>query len=331
MVLRAAPARRLAGALVALAALCVAVPAAQARVPAPDDDPFYAVPGNVGTLADGAIIASRSITATAMSVPMPAKAWQVLYKTVDNTGTPTATVTTIMVPDARWTGAGPRPVVSYQTAEDGAGTKCAPSYAIRGGLAAASNSSAETLLMLQALQRGWTVVAPDYEGPRSMFLGAEGEARGVLDGLRAARAFAPAGIDPSAPLGLWGYSGGGFASSVAAQMQPRHAPELKLSGVALGGVVADLRATIHAFSGSAVGGALITRTDPRGEDDGYLLALWWNPETGLSELLIHDASDLVAQPLARVGLPVRVPFGFHGSWADQTVLDKSVSALRDAH
>jgi len=50
-----------------------------------------------------------------------------------------------------------------------------------------------------------------------MFLGAKGEARGVLDGLSAARAFAPAGIEKSAPIGLWGYSGGAFASSVAAQ------------------------------------------------------------------------------------------------------------------
>jgi hypothetical protein len=90
-----------------------------------------------------------------------------------------------------------------------------------------------------------------------MFLGAKGEARGVLDGLRAARAFEPAGIDRSAPLALWGYSGGAFASSIAAQMQPRYAPKLKLSGVALGGVPANVKASIKKFSGSAVGGALI--------------------------------------------------------------------------
>jgi hypothetical protein len=251
---------RVSALLLALAALVTTglAPAASAQIPEPDDDPFYAVPADVASLADGAVIRSRAIDASAMSIPMPATAWQVLYRTTDNTGTPTATVTTIMVPTADWTGSGPRPVVSYQTAEDGVGTKCAPSYAIRGGLqASASNSAPETLLMLQALNRGWTVVAPDYQGPRSMFLGAEGEARGVLDSLRAARAFAPAGIDPAAPLGLWGYSGGAFASTSAAQMQPRHAPELKLAGVALGGVVADLRATIHAFSGSAFGGALV--------------------------------------------------------------------------
>lgn len=250
--------RRVAVALAALGVLASGGAVAHAQVPEPDDDPFYAVPRNVGKLESGAIIRSRSIQATALSVPMPAKAWQVLYKTVDNTGTPTATVTTIMVPNAPWGGSGPRPVVSYQTAEDAAGTKCAPSYAIRGGLPAGrSNSAPETLLMLQALLRGWTVVAPDYQGPRSMFLGAKGEARGVLDGLTAARAFAPAGIERSAPIGIWGYSGGAFASSLAAQLQPRYAPELKLSAVALGGIPADIRETIKAFSGSPFGGALI--------------------------------------------------------------------------
>jgi hypothetical protein len=149
-------------------------------------------------------------------------------------------------------------VLSYQTAEDGAGTKCAPSYAIRGGLpASGSNSAPETLLMSQALQRGWVVVAPDYQGPRSMFLGADGEARGVLDGLRAARGFKPAGIDRNARIGLWGYSGGAFASSIAAQMQPRYAPDVRIAGVALGGVPADVKASILKFSDSAFSGALI--------------------------------------------------------------------------
>lgn len=245
-------------ALVACVALVFAAFGATAQaVPLPDNDPFYAVPASAATAPSGAVLSSRSINPTALGVPMPAKGWQVLYKTIDNTGQPTATVATVMVPYVPWLGKGPRPVVSYQTAEDGVGTKCAPSYAIHGGLAAsASNSAPETLLMLVALLKGWTVVAPDYEGPKSMFLGADGEARGVLDGLRAARAFAPAGISAAAPLGMWGYSGGAFATTVAAQMQTTYAPELKLTGVALGGVVADVRATVRAFSGSAFGGAI---------------------------------------------------------------------------
>lgn len=72
------------------------------------------------------------------------------------------------------------------------------------------------------------------------------------------------------------------------------------------------------------------RPNARSDDDGYLPSLWWNREAALTELLIHDADDLVDQPLARVGLPVRVPNGFHGNWADQATLDKAVAASRAA-
>ncbi|GAA3918257.1 hypothetical protein GCM10023084_81110 [Streptomyces lacrimifluminis] len=75
--------------------------------------------------------------------------------------------------------------------------------------------------------------------------------------------------------------------------------------------------------------AFVARENACGEDDGYLLSLWWNWATGLSELLIHDAADLRRTPLCRVKLPTRVPFGFHGSWADHQTLDRAVAACRN--
>ena len=33
-----------------------------------------------------------------------------------------------------------------------------------------------------------------------------------------------------------------------------------------------------------------------------------------SDLVILDASNVSAKPVARIHLPQRVPFGFHGSW-----------------
>ena len=50
------------------------------------------------------------------------------------------------------------------------------------------------------------------------------------------------------------------------------------------------------------------------EDDGYLLCFVYDEPSNKSEFLVLDARDMSAQPLARVKLPVRVPFGFHGSW-----------------
>src|SRR6202035_184338 len=123
--------------------------------------------------------------------------------------------------------------VSYQTAEDGVAGKCSPSYALRAGIVAVDgNSEAETALIAAALLRGFAVAAPDYEGPNSAFLGAPGEAHGVLDGVRAAFHFAPDGFTVHTPVALWGYSGGSVASADAAELQPVYAPELKLAGIA---------------------------------------------------------------------------------------------------
>ncbi len=267
--------------LFALAATAVTLFAASAAsaYPLPDNDPFYAVPANIGALANGTILKSRPITATVLSVPLAVHAYQLEYKTLDGQGNPTADVTTVMVPVTPWLGKGPRPVVSYQTAEDGVGTQCAASYAIDSGLLSLpSNAELETVLMGAAIANGWTVVASDYEGPRSHFLGFADEAHGVLDGIRAARAFQAAAIASNAPIGLWGYSGGAYATAAAAQTQAAYAPELHLSAIAMGGVVGDVKATMNDFSGSLAGGALIVgligvdRSFPGADIEQYLNA-----------------------------------------------------------
>ena len=56
--------------------------------------------------------------------------------------------------------------------------------------------------------------------------------------------------------------------------------------------------------------------DPHGtvEDDGWLLSYVWDAATDSTDLVILDARDITADAVARVHLPRRVPFGFHGSW-----------------
>jgi carotenoid cleavage dioxygenase len=55
-------------------------------------------------------------------------------------------------------------------------------------------------------------------------------------------------------------------------------------------------------------------SDDAGEDDGYVLAYVHDAASDSSSLVILDASDFAASPVATVALPQRVPFGFHGSW-----------------
>ena len=54
-------------------------------------------------------------------------------------------------------------------------------------------------------------------------------------------------------------------------------------------------------------------------DEGWLMSYIHDDRTGASELQIVDAGDFTGKAVARVKLPQRVPFGFHGSWvADPT-------------
>ena len=58
----------------------------------------------------------------------------------------------------------------------------------------------------------------------------------------------------------------------------------------------------------------IPRDSAQSEDDGYLMTYVYDQNTDTSELIIIDALDFERPALARVHLPVRVPYGFHGSW-----------------
>ena len=56
-----------------------------------------------------------------------------------------------------------------------------------------------------------------------------------------------------------------------------------------------------------------------GEGEGWLLTYAWDRARGASDLLVLDALDLAAGPVARGHLPGRVPYGFHGTWVPSAV------------
>ena len=51
-----------------------------------------------------------------------------------------------------------------------------------------------------------------------------------------------------------------------------------------------------------------------GEDEGWVMTFAYDPRRDKSDLLLIDATNFEKEPVARIHLPVRVPFGFHGSW-----------------
>lgn len=54
--------------------------------------------------------------------------------------------------------------------------------------------------------------------------------------------------------------------------------------------------------------------DGKAEDDGWLLNIVYDDERDTSDLVVIDARDVAAGPIATVHLPRRVPFGFHANW-----------------
>lgn len=57
-----------------------------------------------------------------------------------------------------------------------------------------------------------------------------------------------------------------------------------------------------------------------GEDEGWAMGFVYDRSTDSTDLVILDATAIGSEPVARVHLPRRVPFGFHGSWVDDGAL-----------
>ena len=196
-------------------------------------------PGTI--LGGGHAPRPSSITGFGVSLaPLISSATQIMYASRDVNGNPVAAVATIIQPTAP-SPLNPRPLLSYQTAEDGLSQVCAPSYRYQQG-----QDKDEVSLPL-ILEQGWPVVISDYEGLSSLYTVGPQAAHGVLDGIRAALNWAAANpsvalFGADSPIGLWGYSGGALASGWASHLAATYAPELtgKVVAVAEGGVPANI-------------------------------------------------------------------------------------------
>jgi carotenoid cleavage dioxygenase len=58
----------------------------------------------------------------------------------------------------------------------------------------------------------------------------------------------------------------------------------------------------------------VPRDETAPEGEGWLLAVAYRGRENTSELLVLNAQDVAAGPVASAKLPRRVPFGFHGNW-----------------
>ncbi|HWU33574.1 MAG TPA: lipase family protein [Marmoricola sp.] len=234
---------------------------------------FYERHAHPGDGAMGEVLDHEAMSAYLLpGLKIRAKAWRILYRSSRLSGEATTVSGTIMVPRKKARG-----VVAYAIGTHGLANYSAPSRLIARGL------EWEAPLLANLLSMGYAVVMTDYEG-----LGTPGDhpyvigrtlGRNVLDSLRAALAFAPAGLEASLPLGVIGYSEGGNSSAWAAELHPQYAPELKLAGIVSGSVPADLETAGEHIDGSMYAffagyGALgLNAAYPELNLDGYLTPL----------------------------------------------------------
>jgi 8'-apo-carotenoid 13,14-cleaving dioxygenase len=87
------------------------------------------------------------------------------------------------------------------------------------------------------------------------------------------------------------------------------------SGVIAHDLVAGVR-TIHDFGPGRVPGefVFVPRNVDAAENDGWLMGFVVDARRDGTDLVLLDARDVAAPPVAVVQLPRRVPLGFHGNW-----------------
>ena len=245
--------------------LCAASVAAHIKTPRPDS--FYhwdaPIPAEAGQLLRAEPIRAK--------LPANVGCWRILYTTtLDEADTPAVASAVVFAPLADMAA----PLIAWAHGTTGIVSHAAPSVMLSYEALALSIPAFEA-----AMQNGWGIVATDYAGIGaegvSPYLIGQGEARSVLDSLRAARQLrvfmegkaAAAGetkrTDESAipPLFtekavVWGHSQGGHAAMWTGILASAYAPDAGVLGIAAAAPATDLPALLVNSQKHFVGKAL---------------------------------------------------------------------------
>nr|WP_167405807.1 lipase family protein [Sphaerisporangium cinnabarinum] len=211
---------------------------------APQVDAFYDPPASVPD-EPGRLLRAEPFT---REVPDGATAWRILYTTTRDEGQPAVASGLVVVPDAA---ASPSPVIAWAHGTTGSARGCAPSVLDE------PFESGAFYLLDDVLARGWALVATDYvglgtDGPHPYLVG-QGEARSVVDAVRAARELDGATLGEQTVV--WGHSQGGHAALWTGAVAPGYAPDVPLAGVAALAPASDLTGLV-AHLESVAGGSV---------------------------------------------------------------------------
>jgi predicted esterase len=186
----------------------------------PRPDGFYTPPARLPA-APGVLLRSEPVR---RSTPVGAHAWRILYTTTRDDHTPAVASALVLAADQH--PPGPRPVIAWAHGATGIARECAPSLL--------DDALTSVPGLAEVLGHGWVVVATDYiglgtAGPHPFLIG-QGEARSVLDSVRAARRLTAIALGGQTLV--WGYSQGGNAALWTGILAPTYAPDAGVIGVA---------------------------------------------------------------------------------------------------
>lgn len=213
------------GVVAAAAPTATAAPNAVAQgtttVTAPD--PFYRYVGSkpLAAYRPGDVLKKRTLNYHVFGIPTPLKAIQLLYRTTDAQGRPSANVTTVVRSQY---GDGSK-AVSYQSFYDSLSPEDGPSRAIAGNVSlGGAIANAESLILAPLLLKGYDVVIPDTEGQNADFAAGPEYGTNTLDSIRAAIRTEETRLHAGTKFGLFGYSGGSIATNWTSVLAPRTRP-----------------------------------------------------------------------------------------------------------
>ncbi|MEV7728625.1 lipase family protein [Streptomyces sp. NPDC087917] len=217
------------------------------------EDSFYTYDGSkpLSSYAPGAVLKTRTLKYHVIGIPTPVRAIQLLFRTVDAQGRPSAGVTSIV----RSPNGDNSKAVSYQSFYDSLNPADSPSRAIAGDVSLGGLiANGESLLLAPLLLSGYNVIIPDSEGQTADFAAGPEYGTNTLDSIRAASRSPETGLDSGTRVGLAGYSGGAIATHWAAVLAPSYAPDVdrRLVGYAEGGLLVDPTHNLKYISGSSI-------------------------------------------------------------------------------
>lgn len=239
------------GALIALVvAIGLALVSSQLRSGEPEVDEFYTAPANPPDMP-GALLRVEPFD---RGIPDNARAWRILYTTTRDEGQPAVASGIVVAPidDS----ATPRPLIAWAHGTTGVDETCAPSI-LEGGFETGAFFALEDVI-----DQGWALVSTDYvglgtEGPHPYLIG-QGEARSVLDSIRAARAMDE--LELTDQTVVWGHSQGGHAALWTGVLAPDYAPDTDVIGVAALAPASNLTGLMEALPTVPGGGVFAAYT-----------------------------------------------------------------------